>query len=94
VELQGQLFFGTADQLLSEIEPLLANAKYILLDMRRVQSIDYTGSQSAQTDFRKNKRTKWFFDLYFCSFKSAIRTKYKKIHRTPWVNRNRKSEVF
>lgn len=42
VELQGQLFFGTADQLLSEIEPSLNDCKYVILDLRRVQSIDYT----------------------------------------------------
>ena len=42
IELQGQLFFGTADQLLSEIEPLLIDSKYVILDMRRVQSVDYT----------------------------------------------------
>ena len=44
IELQGQLFFGTADQLLSEIEPFLADCKYVLLDMRRVQSVDYTAA--------------------------------------------------
>ncbi|HQQ93108.1 MAG TPA: SLC26A/SulP transporter family protein [Bacteroidia bacterium] len=42
IELQGQLFFGTADQLLSKIEPYLSDCRYVLLDMRRVQSIDYT----------------------------------------------------
>jgi len=41
-ELQGQLFFGTTDQLIKELDPHLAGARYILLDMRRVQSIDYT----------------------------------------------------
>ena len=44
VQLQGQLFFGTADQLLSQIEPLLNDSKYVLLDMRRVLSIDYTAA--------------------------------------------------
>ena len=44
VELQGQLFFGTADQLLSEIEPVMADCKYILFDMRRVQSMDFTAA--------------------------------------------------
>ncbi|MDI1353592.1 MAG: SLC26A/SulP transporter family protein [bacterium] len=44
VELQGQLFFGTADQLLSKIEPYLSDCKYVLLDMRRVQSVDYTAA--------------------------------------------------
>ncbi len=44
IELQGQLFFGTADQLLSEIEPVLADCKYAILDMHRVQSVDYTAA--------------------------------------------------
>lgn len=44
LQLQGQLFFGTTDQLLNEIEPYLSQCKYILLDMRRVQSVDYTAA--------------------------------------------------
>ncbi len=44
LQLQGQLFFGTTDQLLNEIEPYLLKCKYILLDMRRVQSVDYTAA--------------------------------------------------
>ena len=42
LQLQGQLFFGTTDQLLSELDPYLVQCKYIILDMRRVQSVDYT----------------------------------------------------
>lgn len=42
VELQGPLFFGTADQLMTELEGHLANCRYIILDMRRVQTLDYT----------------------------------------------------
>lgn len=44
VELQGQLFFGTTDQLFTELEPHLSECKYVLLDMRRVQSVDYTAA--------------------------------------------------
>jgi sulfate permease, SulP family len=44
LQLQGQLFFGTTDQLLNEIDPYLSQCKYILLDMRRVQSVDYTAA--------------------------------------------------
>jgi len=43
-ELQGNLFFGTTDQLYSQLEPDLRTSKYILLDMRRVQSMDYTAA--------------------------------------------------
>jgi SulP family sulfate permease len=43
-ELQGSLFFGTTDQLLSRIEPELKTRDYVLLDMRRVQSVDVTAA--------------------------------------------------
>jgi SulP family sulfate permease len=41
-ELQGSLFFGTTDQLLTELEPDLPCRRYLILDLRRVQSVDYT----------------------------------------------------
>jgi SulP family sulfate permease len=41
-ELQGNLFFGTTDQLFSQLEPDLRTRRFLLLDMRRVLSIDYT----------------------------------------------------
>ena len=43
-ELQGSLFFGTAHQLYTTLEPEIRACKYILLDMRRVQTIDITAS--------------------------------------------------
>ena len=42
LELQGGLFFGTKDPLYTALEPELGKRKYILLDMRRVQSVDVT----------------------------------------------------
>lgn len=42
VELQGSLFFGTTDQLFSEIEPHLRSCRRLILDMRRVTSVDFT----------------------------------------------------
>ncbi|MBM3264926.1 MAG: SLC26A/SulP transporter family protein [candidate division Zixibacteria bacterium] len=44
VELEGPLFFGTADQLLSEIQPLLGNVRYMILNMKRVRSLDFTAA--------------------------------------------------
>jgi len=44
IELQGQLFFGTTDQLFSKLEPFYATSNYIVLDMRRIQSVDYTAA--------------------------------------------------
>jgi sulfate permease, SulP family len=43
-ELQGSLFFGTANQLYTALEPEIKTCKYILLDMRRVQTIDVTAA--------------------------------------------------
>lgn len=44
VELQGNLFFGTTDQLFSELEKDLGTLKYLLIDLRRVHSMDYTAA--------------------------------------------------
>ena len=43
-ELQGSLFFGTTDQLYTALEPELKARRYIILDMRRVQSVDFTAA--------------------------------------------------
>jgi SulP family sulfate permease len=43
-ELQGNLFFGTTDQLFSELELDLRTRRFVLLDLRRVQSLDYTAA--------------------------------------------------
>jgi SulP family sulfate permease len=43
-ELQGSLFFGTANQLYQALEPDTHNHKYIILSMRRVQSLDVTAT--------------------------------------------------
>ena len=42
VELQGSLFFGTADQLFTEIEGDLRTCRRLIIDMRRVTSVDFT----------------------------------------------------
>jgi len=41
-ELQGSLFFGTTDQLYSALEPELGSRRFVVLDLRRVQSVDVT----------------------------------------------------
>jgi SulP family sulfate permease len=43
-ELQGSLFFGTANQLYTTLEPEIRTRTYILLDMGRVQTIDITAA--------------------------------------------------
>jgi len=44
VELQGSLFFGTTNQLYTALEPELKLRDFVILDMRRVQSIDVTAA--------------------------------------------------
>jgi sulfate permease, SulP family len=44
-ELQGSLFFGTADQLLSALEPELKTRTYVVLDMRRVLGVDVSAAR-------------------------------------------------
>jgi len=43
-ELQGSLFFGTANQLHAALEPETSTRKYVILSMRRVQSLDVTAT--------------------------------------------------
>lgn len=43
-ELQGSLFFGTTQQLLGQLDPEIKTRKFIILDMKRVQSIDVTAA--------------------------------------------------
>ena len=43
-QLQGNLFFGTTDQLFSELERDLATRRFLLIDLRRVQSMDFTAA--------------------------------------------------
>lgn len=43
-ELQGSLFFGTTDKLYSALEPELKTRRYVILDLRRVQSVDVTAA--------------------------------------------------
>lgn len=48
LELDGPLFFGTADQLAREIERLASRTEYLVLDFRRVTDIDATGARILQ----------------------------------------------
>lgn len=44
IELQGSLFFGTADQLYVSLEPELKTRDFLILDMRRIQTVDVTAA--------------------------------------------------
>ncbi len=41
-ELAGSLFFGTTDQLFSQLEADLKTCRFVILDLRRVRSVDLT----------------------------------------------------
>jgi SulP family sulfate permease len=43
-ELQGSLFFGTTDQLFTELEADMKHCRYLVLDLRRVRSVDFTAA--------------------------------------------------
>jgi len=43
-ELQGSLFFGTTRQLFNALEPELKSRRFVILDFRRVQSVDVTAA--------------------------------------------------
>ncbi|HSD54029.1 MAG TPA: SulP family inorganic anion transporter [Burkholderiales bacterium] len=44
VELEGALFFGSAERLGAEVEPLVATARFVVIDLQRVTTIDATGA--------------------------------------------------
>lgn len=52
LELEGPLFFGTADRLSREIERAAAKAEYLILDFRRISDIDATGARILQQSTR------------------------------------------
>lgn len=43
-ELQGNLFFGTTDQLYNELAQELKSCRYLILDLRRVKSVDFSAA--------------------------------------------------
>jgi SulP family sulfate permease len=47
-ELRGSLFFGTSDQLYSALEPEIKARKYLIVDLRRVQSLDVTAAHTLE----------------------------------------------
>jgi SulP family sulfate permease len=69
-ELQGNLFFGTTDQLFSELEPDLKVRKWMLFDMRRVQSMDYTAAHLFEQMHVRLKEHGG--ELLFCGMPSSL----------------------
>lgn len=65
-ELQGSLFFGTTYQFYSTLEPDLKKADYLILDLRRVTSMDVTAAHTLhviQESLRERNATLIFSDV-------------------------------
>jgi SulP family sulfate permease len=73
LELQGQLFFGTTDQLLTELDAILKKCDYLVLDMKRVLSVDYTAANMLRQIHTRIKSRNGF--LVFSSVPLALPTK-------------------
>jgi SulP family sulfate permease len=64
VELQGPLFFGSAEHLATKIDKLLKNSpSYFILDMKRVNEIDSTGANIILRIKKRVELAKKFFLL-------------------------------
>lgn len=48
-ELEGAIFFGTADRLQSDVENLPEDVRYAILDFRRVTEVDASGARALET---------------------------------------------
>ena len=69
LQLQGNLFFGTTDQLVTQVEPDLPRRRYLVLDMRRVMSMDYTAANLLKQLARRLQERGG--ELLFCSLPTA-----------------------
>jgi SulP family sulfate permease len=75
VQLHGNLFFGTTDQLFSEIEKDLETLYYLLVDLRRVQSMDFTAAHLFEQ--MKERLHERGGELLFSGMPSSLPTRYK-----------------
>ena len=71
-ELQGSLFFGTTDQLFTELDADIRKCRYIVLDMQRVQSFDFTASHVLQVICKQVKSHQGY--LLLCSLPANLPT--------------------
>lgn len=69
-ELQGSLFFGTANQLHAALEPETTTRKYVILSMRRVQSLDVTATHVLEQI--KNRLEENNAYLVFCDIPKGL----------------------
>jgi SulP family sulfate permease len=53
LELEGELFFGTADRLQAEIEALPSGVRFVIIDLRRVHQVDASGARVLEMTGRR-----------------------------------------
>jgi SulP family sulfate permease len=71
-ELQGSLFFGTTDQLLTELDTDLRTCRFVILDLHRVQSFDFTAGHVLQVIGKQVKAHNGF--LILCDLPAHLPT--------------------
>ncbi len=71
-ELQGSLFFGTTDQLLTELDKDIRECRFVILDLRRVQSFDFTAGHVLQVIGKQVKSHDGF--LLLCDLPARLPT--------------------
>lgn len=71
-ELQGSLFFGTTDQLLTELDEDIRTCRFVILDLRRVQSFDFTAGHVLQVIHKQVKAHDGF--LILCDLPAHLPT--------------------
>jgi len=94
-ELQGSLFFGTANQLHQALEPETATHQFVILSMRRVQSLDVTATHVLEQI--KDRLEEHDGYLVFCDIPKGLPSGLKMkrfLKETGVVHRNSKAFAF
>ena len=73
VQLHGNLFFGTTDQFFSEMEKDLGALRYLLVDLRHVQSMDFTAAHLIEQ--MKERLQERGGELMFSGMPSSVPTR-------------------
>ncbi len=59
IELDGAIFFGTADSLRNTIKSIKDKAKWVILDFKKITEIDITGAEIIKLSLEENKDLKF-----------------------------------
>lgn len=94
-ELQGSLFFGTADKLYRALEPELVLRRYVVLDLRRVQSVDVTVAHMLQQiEDRLEERDAYLLFSHIPAHVPSGRDIQRYVHELGLARPERRAKVF